>query len=85
MKINYQTIIKESNIVGERPPETIDHLSPYYYDDELNFREIGAVLSVSEARVCQLHAKAMLTLRRSLQSWVDENPAELAVLREDDA
>ena len=55
-----------------------------YYDDQLNFREIGEVLAVSEARVCQLHAKAMLALRRSLQNWVEDNPLDLAVLSEGD-
>jgi RNA polymerase sigma factor for flagellar operon FliA len=66
--------------LGQRDQQVLS----MYYDDELNFREIGEVLSVSEARVCQLHAKAMLALRRSLQSWVDDNPADLAALREDD-
>ena len=56
-----------------------------YYDDQLNFREIGEVLAVSEARVCQLHAKAMLALRRSLQNWVEDNPLDLAVLSEGDS
>lgn len=55
-----------------------------YYDDQLNFREIGEVLSVTEARVCQLHAKAMLALRRSLQDWADDNPLALASMSEGD-
>ena len=55
-----------------------------YYDDQLNFREIGEVLSVTEARVCQLHSKAMLALRRSLQDWADENPMALASISEGD-
>lgn len=38
-----------------------------YYADELNLREIGQVLSVSESRVCQLHTKAILRLRGILQ------------------
>lgn len=38
-----------------------------YYADELNLREIGAVLQVSESRVCQLHTKAILRLRGLLQ------------------
>ena len=38
-----------------------------YYADELNLREIGAVLQVSESRVCQLHTKAILRLRASLE------------------
>ena len=38
-----------------------------YYVEELNLREIGQVLEVSESRVCQLHTKAILRLRTSLQ------------------
>lgn len=34
----------------------------YYYED-LNLREIGAVLGVTESRVSQMHSKAMLHLR----------------------
>ncbi len=34
-----------------------------YYDDELNFKEIGAVLGVSESRVCQLHSQALARVR----------------------
>ncbi|HLQ33708.1 MAG TPA: FliA/WhiG family RNA polymerase sigma factor [Chloroflexota bacterium] len=38
-----------------------------YYVEELNLREIGAVLDVSESRVCQLHTKAILRLRGMLE------------------
>ncbi|MCW8918223.1 MAG: RNA polymerase sigma factor FliA [Gammaproteobacteria bacterium] len=34
-----------------------------YYDEELNLREIGEVLGVSESRVCQLHSQAIARLR----------------------
>jgi RNA polymerase sigma factor for flagellar operon FliA len=34
-----------------------------YYDEELNLREIGEVLGVSESRVCQIHNQALLRLR----------------------
>lgn len=42
-------------------------LSLYYYD-ELTLKEIGAVLDLSESRVCQLHARAVLSLRAMLTS-----------------
>lgn len=41
-----------------------------YYDEELNLREIGAVLGVSESRVCQIHGQALLRLRSRLAEWV---------------
>ncbi|MCU7916889.1 MAG: RNA polymerase sigma factor FliA [Candidatus Thiodiazotropha sp. (ex Epidulcina cf. delphinae)] len=41
-----------------------------YYDDEMNLREIGHVLGVSESRVCQIHSQATLRLRSRLTDWL---------------
>jgi RNA polymerase sigma factor FliA len=41
-----------------------------YYDDELNLREIGEVLDVSESRVCQIHGQAVLRIRARLDGWL---------------
>lgn len=38
-----------------------------YYEQELNLKEIGAVLGVSESRVCQIHGQAVLRLRGRLK------------------
>lgn len=43
-----------------------------YYDEELNLREIGEVLDVSESRVSQIHSQAMLKLKARMQSWQAE-------------
>jgi|TARA_R110000868_G_scaffold238246_6_gene492802 RNA polymerase sigma factor for flagellar operon FliA len=40
-----------------------------YYDEELNLREIGEVLDVSESRISQIHSQAMLKLKVRMQSW----------------
>jgi len=45
-----------------------------YYDDELNLKEIGAVLEVSESRVCQIHGQALLRLRSRLGDWTRKQP-----------
>ena len=37
-----------------------------YYEEELNLKEIGLVLSVSESRVSQIHAQAAMRLRSRL-------------------
>ena len=41
-----------------------------YYDEEMNLREIGEVLGVSESRVCQIHSQAALRLRSRLSEWL---------------
>ena len=38
-----------------------------YYCEELTMKEIGRVLNVTESRVCQLHTKAILTLKSTLR------------------
>jgi RNA polymerase sigma factor for flagellar operon FliA len=38
-----------------------------YYEQEMNFKEIGAILGVSESRVCQIHSQAVARLRASLK------------------
>lgn len=44
-----------------------------YYDEELNLREIGKVLDVSESRVSQISSQAMLRLRSRLTDWFEDN------------
>lgn len=42
-----------------------------YYDEEMNLREIGKVLDVSESRVSQICSQAMLRLRARLADWLE--------------
>jgi RNA polymerase sigma factor for flagellar operon FliA len=41
-----------------------------YYEQEMNFKEIGSVLGVSESRICQLHGQAIARLRGFLREWI---------------
>jgi RNA polymerase sigma factor for flagellar operon FliA len=52
-------------------PEREKILMSLYYEQELNLKEIGAVMGVSESRVCQLHSQAIARLRTKLrdQAW----------------
>lgn len=43
-----------------------------YYEEQRNLREIGAVLGVTESRVCQVQGQALLRLRARLSDWLDE-------------
>lgn len=43
-----------------------------YYDEELNLKEIGAVLDVSESRVSQIHSQAMHRLKGRMSAWQNE-------------
>jgi len=46
-----------------RLPERERLVLSLYYEQELNLKEIGHVLDVTESRVCQIHGQAMLRLR----------------------
>ncbi len=50
-------------------PEREQLVLSLYYDEELNLREIGEVLGVSESRVSQIHSQAAHRLRSRLQEW----------------
>lgn len=47
----------------EAVPERERLLLSLYYEEELNLREIGAVMEVSQSRVCQLHSQVISRLR----------------------
>jgi len=51
-------------------PEREKLVLSLYYDDEMNLREIGEVLEVSESRVCQIHGQALVRLRARLAEWL---------------
>jgi RNA polymerase sigma factor FliA len=50
-------------------PERERLVMSLYYKDELNLRETGQVLGVSESRVCQIHAQALVRLKARLAEW----------------
>lgn len=50
-------------------PEREKLVLALYYDEELNLKEIGEVLSVSESRISQINSQAMLRLQSRLKDW----------------
>ena len=53
-------------------PERERLVMALYYDEELNLKEIGAVLGVSESRISQILSQATLRVRSKVNSWMNE-------------
>ena len=51
-------------------PEREKLVMGLYYDEELNLKEIGLVLGVTESRVSQLHTQAVARLRSQMKTWL---------------
>jgi RNA polymerase sigma factor FliA len=63
--------LRESLVAGiDALPEREKLVMGLYYEQELNLREIGEVLGVSESRVCQIHTQAIARLRVRLREAV---------------
>ena len=50
----------------EALPEREKMMMALYYEQDLNLREIGEVMGVTESRVCQLHSQAVARLRAKI-------------------
>jgi len=50
-------------------PEREKLVLALYYDEELNLKEIGEVIGVSESRISQINSQAMLRLQSRLKDW----------------
>lgn len=62
-KEQLEYLTKALNDINEKD-KTV--LSLYYYEG-MTLKEIGKILSVSESRVCQLHSRAIMHLRKSMK------------------
>jgi RNA polymerase sigma factor for flagellar operon FliA len=54
-------------------PERERLVMSLYYKEELNLRETGEVLGVSESRVCQIHSQALIRLKARMAEWTEQN------------
>ena len=50
-------------------PEREQFVMSMYYEQDMNLKEIAAVLKVTESRVCQLHSQSIARLRTRLREW----------------
>jgi RNA polymerase sigma factor for flagellar operon FliA len=53
----------------EHLPEREQFVMSMYYEQDMNLKEIAAVLGVTESRVCQLHSQSIARLRVKLRAW----------------
>ena len=53
-------------------PERERLVMSLYYEEEMNLREIGSLLEVSESRVCQIHGKALISIRAKMSEWLEK-------------
>jgi RNA polymerase sigma factor for flagellar operon FliA len=49
-------------------PEREQYVMSMYYEQDMNLKEIAAVLGVTESRVCQLHSQSIARLRAKMRS-----------------
>jgi RNA polymerase sigma factor for flagellar operon FliA len=49
-------------------PEREQFIMSMYYEQDMNLKEIAAVLEVTESRVCQLHSQSIARLRAKMRS-----------------
>ncbi|MCI0535292.1 MAG: FliA/WhiG family RNA polymerase sigma factor [Verrucomicrobiales bacterium] len=56
-----------ADVIAQLPAAQKRVLALYYFED-LRLREIAEVLGLSEARICQIHAQGILSIRAHLQS-----------------
>ena len=52
-------------------PEREKLVMSLYYQKELNLREIGSVLDISESRVCQIHSESLVRIRSRMREWME--------------
>ncbi|NRB40786.1 MAG: RNA polymerase sigma factor FliA [Pseudomonadales bacterium] len=52
-------------------PEKEKLVMALYYDEELNFKEIAAVMDVSESRICQIHGQALIHIKSRMSTHLN--------------
>ncbi len=68
-QVEYQSFRSALALAIKNLPERESLVMSLYYDEDLNLREIGEILGVSESRVCQIHGQALNRLKVRLSEW----------------
>ena len=67
LEVIEQTSVRNALVTAiEMLPEREKMMMALYYEQDLNLREIGEVLGVTESRICQLHSQAVARLRAAV-------------------
>lgn len=62
-----ENLIEEMGVAILNLKEREKLILSLYYNDDLTFKEIGQVLDITESRVCQLHARAIISLKAMMK------------------
>ena len=65
-QLEEKDVKKELHDALKRLPERERMIMVLYYHENMTLKEIGDMIDVSESRVCQLHAQAIMKLRKTL-------------------
>lgn len=66
----FQSQFREQLIAAiDQLPERERLVLSLYYEQELNMKEIGQALGISESRVCQIHGQVVIRLRSAADNW----------------
>lgn len=77
-QLNIKTVKEVVALAIEELPDRQKMVLSLYYYEDLNLKEIGQVLRVTESRVSQLHAQAVTRLRAKLQVVISSGEMDLA-------
>jgi RNA polymerase sigma factor for flagellar operon FliA len=66
--LEQESLVEEMSSVLRKLSERERLVLSLYYNDELTFKEIGKVLDITESRVCQLHAHAIMNLKAMMKN-----------------
>jgi len=67
-QLEEKDVKKDLSMALARLPERERMILALYYHENMTLKEIGEAISVSESRVCQLHAQAIMKLRNLLSN-----------------
>jgi len=77
-QLNFKAVKKTMSEAIEELPEKMRFILSLYYYEDLNFREIAEIMQVTESRVSQIHAAAVLRLRARVAASLEVNDLEIA-------